>query len=309
MTLAAPQSPLAPESARRETVCCLCGVADHEFWDRAKDITLVRCRRCGLLYVSSRPESLSEKNAAIYNEEYFFGGKNVLPKIAGAQLKSCLQEKALLERFKPGGRILDVGCGNGKFLRVLGDAWEKHGCDVSPTAVDFVRRHGICEVRLGLLEELDYPREHFGVVYFRASLHHTFNPLQTLAKARELLTPDGVLAVVMSNNAAGLCGRLFKARTRSFDYGHTHFFTTRSLGRLLTAAGFRVMHTCHPYFGTGYESLSDLAGLVVQYLRQILARGDRARLDRVLSPPFYGNYVSMYAVNSDSARNLQGNRL
>lgn len=295
----APDTPDAgPREQAREAACCLCGVSDHGFWDRARDLTLVRCRRCGLIYVSPRPECLEEKNASIYNEEYFFGGKNVLPEIAGAQLKSCLKEKAVLERFKPGGRILDVGCGNGKFLRVLGEEWEKHGCDVSPTAVEFVRRHGLFEVRLGMLEELDYPRESFDAVYFRASLHHTFNPLQTLATARDLLAPDGLLAVSMSNNASGICGRLFKARTRSFDYGHTHFFSARTLGRLLETAGFRVVHTCRPYFGTGYESLSDLVELFRQYLRQVLAQGDPSRLAQVLSPPFYGNYVSMYAVRS-----------
>ncbi|WP_320040095.1 class I SAM-dependent methyltransferase [uncultured Desulfobacter sp.] len=214
----------------------------------------------------------------------------MLDDIKGAQLKSCLQEKSRIERFIPSGRILDVGCGNGKFLRVLGDAWKKYGCDVAPAAVQFVRQNRLFNVRLGLLEELDYPKQFFDVVYFRASLHHTENPRKTLEVAHRLVKPSGIVAISMSNNAAGPCGRVFKGKTRSFDYGHTHFFTPATLRKLLRLCGLQEIYTYYPYFGTGYENFADLGKFVRQTFRLILGRDSD-----LVSPPFYGNYVSMFA--------------
>lgn len=276
--------------------CCICGRTDPVPWDKSKGMSLVRCQGCSLLFVWPRETHQGAKNEAVYNETYFFGGHNLFPTIQSAQLKSCLQEKRVLERLHAPSRILDVGCGNGKFLRVLGPQWEKHGCDVACAAVEFVKKLDLFEVRQGLLEELDYAPQSFDVIYFRASLHHTENPRRTLEAARRLLKPTGLVAVSMSNNAAGLCGRIFKAKTRSFDFGHTHFFTPGTLRQLFSLCGLRVVHDYFPYFGTGYESPADVVSLVYQMSRLLSGRED------VVSPPFYGNYVSMYAVPTASTQ-------
>lgn len=279
----------------KKTKCCLCGVADHVYWDTAFGLKWVKCRICGLIYCEKMNVDLSVKNDSIYNQEYFLGGKFKLPKIQGAQLKSCQMERDTLEEFKKGGRILDVGCGMGKFFRVLGNNWDKYGCDVSEAAVKYVQEGNLFNVKQGLLEELDYPEKSFDVVYFRASLHHTFNPLATLKHAAGLIKDDGVLVVAVSNNADGPCGRVFKGRTRSLDDGHTHFFTTKTLTMLLDEAGFKVAYKYYPYWGTGYERWTDFIDFVLQALRLYYRKIFGKSTDAIQSPPFYANFVSIYA--------------
>ena len=41
----------------------------------------------------------------------------------------------LLNRYAPGGRILDMGCAFGSFLRSLGCQWDRHGIDLSEHAL------------------------------------------------------------------------------------------------------------------------------------------------------------------------------
>ena len=42
-----------------------------------------------------------------------------------------------------GGRILDVGCGTGRFLKHFGGSWQKYGVDVSNFAIEQSRALGI----------------------------------------------------------------------------------------------------------------------------------------------------------------------
>lgn len=278
--------------------CSLCNGTSVHHWDWARGVELVQCKTCGLIFCSNISTDLTQKNDTIYNDAYFLGGHNLEKKIKSAQYRSCLQEKRVLEGFRSAGKILDVGCGIGKFYNVLGACWDKHGCDVSETAVNFVRQHNLFAVRQGLLEDMEYAENDFDVLYFRASLHHTINPRKTLSVARKLLAPGGLLVVSMSNNAGGVCGRLFRGRTRSFDYGHTHFFSVSTLRRLLEECGFKVRYQYYPYFGTGYETWKDVPVLLARlWMLHAKARKNdpMAKDDSYLSPPFWGNYVSMYA--------------
>ena len=45
--------------------------------------------------------------------------------------------------LKAGGKVLDVGCGQGEFLDLFGDNWEKLGIEISQHAAQVCMRKGI----------------------------------------------------------------------------------------------------------------------------------------------------------------------
>ena len=91
-----------------------------------------------------------------------------------------LIDQLLQNRFPPGMRLLDAGCGDGRnlvfFLRT---GYDVYGVDRSPGAVKLARKTatGLApeldpeRFRVGKLENLDFPDRHFDAVIASAVLH------------------------------------------------------------------------------------------------------------------------------------------
>lgn len=98
------------------------------------------------------------------------------------------------------GRVLDVGCGEGLLVqRLAAVSGNVVGIDSDPASVGRARQRlqpvGNASVWLTRFEDFNPDEGPFDVITFVASLHHM--PLrETLLRVRELLTPQGELAVV-----------------------------------------------------------------------------------------------------------------
>ena len=263
--------PLPREIAYETLACCdLCGSEDLALWDRARSNTLSRCRRCGLVFTNPRMSQTEDKDRLLYDREYFHQKSRMTPKLVAARKLSYRSEIAELDRLMPsGGRILDVGCGMGLFLRALPDTWEKYGCDVSTYALKEAEKQNI-QTYLGEFEKLDFGELSFNVVYFRASMHHTYSPRRCFEKAFQILRIGGIVAIVMSNNYGSICGRLFKGHIKSYEQTHNYLFSPVLLARYLQLSGFIVEKYSYPYFGSGYSSLRDFFTLPFIFYFQIL---------------------------------------
>ncbi|MCB2186168.1 MAG: class I SAM-dependent methyltransferase [Deltaproteobacteria bacterium] len=293
---------LPAEALREEVPCDLCGGCDLEVWDWARGNRLVRCRGCGLVFTSPRLADPEQKGRLLYGSSYFEPPSRHTPQMQRARARCYAAEAELLERRWSGGRILEVGCGQGYFLASLGGQWEKHGSDISTYALEGAARRGV-RVHLGELENLEFGDLIFDVICFRASLHHAYSPRRALLKARSLLAPGGGLAITMSNHRGGPCGALFRGRVRSYEQGHNYLFSRPTLAAYLVKAGFQLLETHYPYFGTGYESWRDFAALPRQYARLWAMRWAGRQRDfatqDLASPPFWGNYLNLVARRTD----------
>lgn len=99
-----------------------------------------------------------------------------------------------------GRRVLDFGCGAGRTLRHVIDAWptaELWGCDVDRASIEWLRQHA--EDRLTLLEVadqpgIDVPTGHFDLVYaFSVFTHLSLHWAGWMAELHRALAPDGLL--------------------------------------------------------------------------------------------------------------------
>lgn len=142
-------------------------------------------------------------------------------------------------RARPGGRLLDVGCGSGSWLdemRNLG--WEVRGIDFDAEAVSTAVRRGL-DVDHGSLEARFYPAESFEAITLNHVLEHLPDPRSTLIECRRILHADGRL-VLITPNSASVGHAVFRERWRGLEPPrHLHLFCPSSIRTLLKAAGFR----------------------------------------------------------------------
>jgi ubiquinone/menaquinone biosynthesis C-methylase UbiE len=130
-----------------------------------------------------------EEIAPTYNQRYV---ANPLPQVA-----TTLQ--ALVQDFDP-ARILEVGCGTGRWLAELGQAGRRiFGLDLSPAMLSQARpqlKEGPPDLVCGRALRLPFPDRTFDLIYCVNALHHFGGPRAFVAEARRLLKPGGALAIV-----------------------------------------------------------------------------------------------------------------
>ena len=208
------------------------------------------------------PERLHE----MYQEEYWtserakdFGYTDYLDD-APLYLRTYAMRARLLDGYKPEpGRVLDVGCAAGFFLKVMHDkGWQTTGLEISQPMVDYASRTlGLPDMRRGDLLSAELPAGAFDVVSLWDVIEHLERPDVHLARARELLADDGVLVLETQDVSSGFA-RLMGRRWQHYKHEeHLYHFDPRTVARLLDEAGFEVLENT-PRHGGKYVSLKFL---------------------------------------------------
>jgi 2-polyprenyl-3-methyl-5-hydroxy-6-metoxy-1,4-benzoquinol methylase len=155
-------------------------------------------------------------------------------------------------------RVLDVGCGNGEFLRrAITMGWESTGIDPDPAAVDACRKQGI-DAFVGFIEdEMDNMPVDFDAITLRHSIEHVPDPPAHLARCLELLRPGGMLWMAWPN-PSGPGSRVFRASWRGLEVPrHLCVPSARSMKALLRRQGYsnvRLLRRGHHAKGIVRES-------------------------------------------------------
>ncbi len=167
-------------------------------------------------------------------------------------------------RVRPGGRVLDVGCGPGWTAEILaGLGYDVDGLEPAADMIaiaeerlaGFFRNHRIeprpaVRFHCASLEDLDLEDGAFDGILCRASLHHVIDEEAGLAQCFRLLKPGGVLGVSEGAWIPGL-----RAAEAELDEEMRRFgtlenpFTTEYLDHLLARQGFKDIERYHGVFG------------------------------------------------------------
>ncbi|MBX3249603.1 MAG: methyltransferase domain-containing protein [Myxococcales bacterium] len=154
--------------------------------------------------------------------------------------------------YGAGERLLEIGCGVGAVLGVLGESFaglELAGVDVVPSQIDAAEAHlaarGLrADLRVADAASLPWPDASFDHVYGIWILEHVRDPRPLLAEARRVLRPRGTITLHETDYAmfhvfppdedAAYLGEA--QRALFVAEGNPH--AGRALGALLARAGF-----------------------------------------------------------------------
>jgi 2-polyprenyl-3-methyl-5-hydroxy-6-metoxy-1,4-benzoquinol methylase len=201
---------------------------------------VVACRQCGMCFASGLPDE------ARFSEYYDQSSKYDLS-AEGAELSAFDAQRFGLEaRFiadhvtDRAASILDVGTATGGFLVALRDLGfaNVHGVEPSEDAARIARDRGGLEVVTGDATAAIPPDGGFDVVSLIAVVEHLVDPVDVLREAGGLLSPRGLLFLV-APDAARFRDHV-DAPYQQFSVEHINYFTARSMGNAVAAAGLEV---------------------------------------------------------------------
>jgi 2-polyprenyl-3-methyl-5-hydroxy-6-metoxy-1,4-benzoquinol methylase len=141
-----------------------------------------------------------------------------------------------------GGNLLDVGCGDGSFMKRMRDlGWRVRGIDPNRWAVEQARKCFGLEVEEARLEDHRFPENSFDAAVAGHVVEHAYDPISFLKECRRVLKPGGKL-VALTPNYLGLQRRWLGRRWLGLDCPrHLYLFSRRSLRRCCELAGLEVL--------------------------------------------------------------------
>ena len=152
----------------------------------------------------------------------------------------------ILELFESpdGGKVLDVGCGNGSLLSAIRHKYgvEAYGIDISPNMIEECRKkyNGIrFEVSTG--EEIGFADKTFDAVTICCVLHHLHDPQNFFSEAHRVLKHGGILIVGEPWNPFPVKQIMDYILSPLLRAGDNKTFTRKRLRRLFAENGFTVL--------------------------------------------------------------------
>ena len=212
-----------------------------------------RCLDCGFGW--TEPALRDEEIKQYYPSTYLGDTERTLDEFLSGQLQRSrswrkeAEKVNLVQHFVSGGRILDVGCGDGKFLWALDSRrWDRTGVEFSEETVRLVneRIDGLKLIE-GNIFSSELMENAFDVVTFWHVLEHLPRPQEVLERVQRLLSPGGWVFISLPN-INSLQARLFRRYWYAFDDvpRHLYHFAPEPLERLLREKDFQELE--HRFF-------------------------------------------------------------
>ena len=249
---------------------------------------IVRCRRCGMMYRDPQEEDLLAAYAAAVDEDYLMAWP--------ARQATFERSLAQLQRFtRPPGKLLDVGCSTGFFLRVAQRAgWNAIGLEPSRWAAGLARAEGL-DVVEGTLESHPFEKGQFDVVTLWDVIEHVQDPRGMLGAAFRLLRPGGIIALTTMDTGSAIA-RLLGVRWPHLMRMHLCYFARRHIVELVTSVGFELLRV-HPHVRVlDAEYLASRLGFISDRTARVAGRLVRAlRCGDWRVPICLGDLMALYA--------------
>nr|WP_321496417.1 class I SAM-dependent methyltransferase [uncultured Methanolobus sp.] len=220
-----------------------------------RDTDIIECELCGFKHQNPIPSK--EKIQKYYEEKYY---QETKPKLLDYEKEirdlkwSHLWYRDKLDilnnyanYFTSNRRLLDVGCGNGLFLKFMEENnWDVYGiepsCEASEKANSLI--HNVYNTTL---EEFSDQKWHgyFDFINLKCVLEHVPDPIEVINICKDLLNESGMICIEVPNDFNVLQLQTEKNGLCKSNYwlaipDHINYFDFDSLTKLLDKCGFDI---------------------------------------------------------------------
>lgn len=235
----------------KQCECTVCGNSNNQQLDyipQYAEYVLMHCKNCGLKFMLS-------ENYEVLGDDVYWDEVNkqiyANPFVLEEFRKKHNKYLKYIKKYKgPNMRLLDVGCGNGIFVKNAKDhGFDAYGIEPSEIAVELCKKqYGIQPFHGYLTIDSDLPKN-YGVLTAWDVIEHVENPKEFLAICHAHLeqggtllleTPDESCLIRKIINIIDRFRRMFGSKSSLNIYypSHRYYFTHDSIKSLLDRAGF-----------------------------------------------------------------------
>lgn len=241
--MSAASSTVLPPSPDRVPVaaCPLCGGREFTPVCLSAGHPVVRCTGCALHLLNPQPSDA--ELVEIYHPHYSFFGADPGAEACVSRVKQATADH-YLDRLAAagvtGGRLLEVGCGDGDFLlqasrrnfSVEGIDYSPHSCAKAQAKLGAAAR-----ILCGEISLVADQRKSYALCVACDVIEHVRQPAGFLLTLHGLLQPGGWVFLV-TPDLDSFAAKLMRSRWLEFKAEHMYYYTPRTLRRQLTQAGF-----------------------------------------------------------------------
>lgn len=253
-----------------------CPVCDQNKWLKHLD-ELVKCQRCG--FIRAQDKYFNIEPAKFYGQSYFSSGYGDYTKEQASLEKNFQDRINRIRKFKDKGKLLEIGCAHGYFLRIAQKYFQCYGIDLNPKVTEVTKRNTKAKIYTGDFLAKKIPKNYFDIVCMFDTLEHLKYPDKYLKKIRKVLKSNGLI-VIETGDIGSLIARIQGKSWRLIMLpDHLQYFSNSTLIQLLTNSGFEL-------------KLVNMVGFYRTF-RQIIYRLTKNEKFLNSSNPFLSNAISI----------------
>lgn len=198
---------------------------------------ILKCIRCGLVF--SSPIIDSKKVSKFYRES-LCNYKDQIPYLIKTYFNVI---KEIKDDLTKNPKVLEVGCGNGFFLKALMDLGltkNVFGVEPSSKMVLEADRSLKNRIKVDVFKSNLFLRNSFDLILCFHTLDHMVDPNEFIKGAQTLLKKNGHVVVVV-HDTEGLSVKLFGEKSAIFDIEHIYLFNKKTLRKIFVRNSFKVI--------------------------------------------------------------------
>ena len=251
----------------------------HRFLYARNGCDILQCSVCSL----GRTEAAGFDPETYYTRDYFDGGHaDGYADYLGAEpvlRREFAATVDFIRTFKPGGRLLELGCAYGFFLAVAKEHFDVTGIEIAEDAAAHGRSLGLNVITGAADETMLSGLAPFDVIVLLDVIEHLPDPLGTLALCERHLAPGGII-VLATGDFGSWPARIAGARWRLMTPPqHLWFFTRGSMRGMASSLGLALERFEHPW------KIVPLSLIVFQLKRMLGLKPSRATVASAIGLP------------------------
>ncbi len=279
--------------------CPICQSQHIESFLESKDYTvsgeyfkIVQCRNCDFLFTNPRP-SAKEAGAYYQSDNYISHSntnKGLVNKMYHWVRNITLKQKTnWIEPYHQANELLDIGCGNGHFLKACKErGWEVMGMELDSKTAEQARKYTQTTI-VNQLSEIDAEKK-FQLISLWHVLEHVYELDEYFQFFKTHIKPGGKLLLALPNPKSHDADT-FKSFWAAYDVPrHIHHFTPKSIELLSKKYGFKLIKSKGLLFDSFYISL--LSNEYQSGKKKLFSSFVTGAFSNLKAFIFHGNYSS-----------------
>lgn len=214
------------------------------------EFNIVQCQSCGLMRTNPRP---TRDTIGFYYPDVYGPHQEIrsnpnpgtIRRFVGKILRHSFEFNTERIPAIPPGRLFEVGCGSGGFLKAMSsDGWAVEALELASAPVRRLRNAGYL-VHQSSLEAFEGPEIRPDLVVAWMVLEHLYAPIEGLKKIHSWLPKNGWMVLSVPNESALMAKIAGDAWYNRQLPTHLYHFSEKSVCQMLEKSGFKVEKILH----------------------------------------------------------------